>query len=204
VLVGDTMLITDGRGDPDRVIRVVAAALAGGVRGVQVREPSLSAREVCALCEELKPRVEAVGGELFVNDRVDVVAAGYAHGVQLGYRSLRPVAARRVLPASARVGYSVHDLAQIREGEAADFFILAPLFPTGSKPGVEPLGLDRAGELVAASPRPVVLLGGIDAANARSAREIGASGVAVMRAVCDADDPRSAAAALVATRLDSP
>ena len=50
---------------------------------------------------------------------------------------------------------------------------------------------------------PVILLGGIDASNAGSAREIGASGVAVMSAVWDASDPRSAAAALVATRIDS-
>lgn len=195
----DTFLITDGRGDVRRVRDLVASALAGGVRGIQLREPRLSARDLGELCRELMPRVEGVGGLLFVNDRVDVVAAGFAHGVQLGHRSLRPAEARGMLPEAALIGCSVHDLAQVAAGSDADFLILAPLFVTNSKPGVTPLGLDGARELIAASPRPVVVLGGIDASNVASAREIGASGVAVMSAVCDSNDPRSAAAALVAT-----
>lgn len=203
MLIPDTFLITDGSGELARIHDIIAAALDGGVRGIQVREPSLSARQLCTLCADLKPRIDACGGVLVVNDRADVVAAGLAHGVQLGHRSLRPEAARRFLPRSAIIGCSVHDLSQIQEAVAADFVVLAPLFATGSKPGAEPLGLSRARELVSASLLPVILLGGIDVSNAGSAREIGASGVAVMSAVCDASDPRSAAAALVATRIDS-
>jgi hypothetical protein len=113
MLIPDTFLITDGSGELARIHGIISAALDGGVRGIQVREPSLSARQLCALCADLKPRIDACGGVLVVNDRADVVAAGLAHGVQLGHRSLRPEAARRFLPRSAIIGCSVHDLSQI-------------------------------------------------------------------------------------------
>ena len=136
---------------------------------------------------------------LLVNDRVDVAAAGMVHGVHLGHRSLPPDTVRAILPEESIIGFSVHDAEQMAAGAAADYFILAPLFSTGSKPGARPLGLERARELLAAWPRPTFLLGGIDCTNVSAAREIGGQGVAVMSAVCDATDPRAAAAGLVAT-----
>ena len=189
-------VVTDGRGDLERVVELVAAAVDGGARAVQLREPSWSARSMAIACERVRPRLHSVRGLLLVNDRADVVAAGLADGVQLGHRSLSPDAVRPFLPAGACIGFSAHDATQTRLGQSADFVILAPLFATACKPDVAPLGLRRAAELITASAVPVVLLGGIDAGNAAEAREIGSCGVAVMSAVCDATDPRSAAAAL--------
>ena len=65
-----TFLITDGRADVDRLGGLLRAALDGGIRGVQVREPGLSARAIAELCLEWKPVFDAVGAMLLVNDRV--------------------------------------------------------------------------------------------------------------------------------------
>ena len=80
----ELVLISDGLGDPNRLAKLVALAVTGGVRAVQLREPDMSARVLADLCRQLLPVLERVGGLLLVNDRADLVAAGLAHGVHLG------------------------------------------------------------------------------------------------------------------------
>lgn len=193
------MLITDGAGDPGRLLRMVVAAIAGGVRCVQVREPRMSTRELLDLCEELRPRLEGVEGVLLVNDRVSLAASGAAHGVHLGQRSLPPRATRGVLDAcrdDAIVGLSVHDAAQLRGANGADYVILAPVFPTESHPGAPGLGPAAAAALAAATELPAVWLGGIDLGTLDLVVPHRPAGVAVMRAITAAADPAAAAAAL--------
>lgn len=194
-----TVLLTDGRGDGERIVAIVRAAVAGGIRAVQLREFTMTARQIAELCAPLRDVLAPVGGSLIVNDRADVVAAGLADGVHLGHRSLGPAEVRKFLPQGALIGWSCHDAEGLRAAFAVDYVVLAPVFATTSKPDATPLGIERAAQLVAASPRSVVLLGGITPANVGQARQIGAYGVAAMGAVCDATDPQKAAAALVAS-----
>lgn len=195
------MLITDGAGDPARVLRTVVAAIAGGVRCVQVREPRMSTRELLDLCEELRPRLEAEDGLLLVNDRVSLAASGAAHGVHLGQRSLPPRATRGVLDAcrdDAVVGLSVHDASELRGAGGADYVLLAPVFPTESHPGAPALGPAAAAALAAATSLPAIWLGGIDLATLDLLAPYHPDGIAVMRAITAAADPAAAAAALSA------
>ena len=197
------VLITDGRGDLERLERVVAAAVAGGVRCVQLREPHWSGRMLWQAAERLRPLLDGVQGWLLVNDRVDIAAAGAAHGAQVGHRSLPPDLARRVLGAARRLGYSAHDQAELDLAAAAgcDFALLSPVWPTTSKPGMAHLGEARASALSAEARLPVVWLGGITAALAARIADLPARGrpvgIAVRSAIMSADDPRYAATALL-------
>lgn len=193
------MLITDGAGDVDRLLRTVAAAVDGGVRSVQVREPRLSARELLDVCTHLRPRLDAVGGVLLVNDRVALAASGDAHGVHLAQRSLPPSATRRVLDAcrdGAIVGLSVHDAVEMRDSTGADYVLIGPVFPTASHPGAPTLGPDQAAALAATTNLPAIWLGGIGLAWLDALAPYRPAGVAVMRAITAAPDPRAAAVAL--------
>ena len=98
-----TFLITDGRADLERLRGLFRAALDGGIRGVQVREPGLTARALGELCAEWKPAFDAASAMLLVNDRVDIAAAGFVHGVHLGHRSLPPDTVRAMLPEASVV-----------------------------------------------------------------------------------------------------
>jgi thiamine-phosphate pyrophosphorylase len=197
------LLVSDGRGDRGRLRALVADAVAGGVRAVQLREPMLSARDLAALADELRPLLERHAGLLFVNDRVDVAAAGHAHGAQVGHRSLRPAAARALLPAPLLLGASAHDRQQLDEAADAgcDFALLAPVWPTASKPGASGLGVAAAAALTAAARLPVLWLGGVTAARMAELGGLPAAarprGVAAIAAICGAPDVRAAAAALV-------
>lgn len=193
------MLVTDGTGDPARLQRTVLAAIDGGVRCVQVREPRLSTRELWELCKVFLPRLDAVEGLLLVNDRVSLAASGAAHGVHLGQRSLPPLATRGVLDAcrdDAVVGLSVHDAAELRGAGGADYVLIAPVFSTESHPGAPGLGPAVAAALAAETTLPAIWLGGIDVATLDLVAPHRPAGVAVMRAITAAADPAAAAAAL--------
>lgn len=203
------VLITDGRGDLARIESIVTAALAGGVRCVQLREPQWSARHLMQGCERLMPRLERVGGLLLVNDRLDVAAARMAHGAQIGHRSLPPEVARELLGPNAPLGYSAHDHGELEVAArgGCDFALLSPVWPTSSKPGAPHLGELRARQLTARTSLPLVWLGGISAATVAHLATLPAlerpAGVAVRSAVMHADDPGEAAAALLRSMLPS-
>jgi len=197
------MLITDGVGDPYRVEQIVRAAVEGGVRCVQLREPRWTARAMLRCCERLTPIVDAAAGLLLVNDRVDVAATRAAHGAQIGHRSLPPELARDVLGPHATLGYSAHDEQELAQAAAhCSFALLSPVWPTSSKPGAAFLGVERAARLTVAARLPVLWLGGVDEQTIASLRDAPAegrpAGVAVRSAIMRADDPQRAARALLA------
>lgn len=197
------LLVTDGAGDAARIVDVVGAAAAGGVRAVQVREPGMTAAALGALCAQLRELLAPQRGVVLVNDRVDVAAAGAADGAHVGRRSLPPALARRALPRPALLSAAVHDRAELdRAAPHCDLVVLAPVWPTATKPGAAPLGVAKAGELTAASPVPVLWLGGVTADRARTVAELPARqrpvGFAAIGALSAAADVERAARALVA------
>lgn len=192
-----TVLVTDGRGDIQRLDGLLDAALAGGIRAVQLREPTLKAPALAELCGRWKPRFDAVGAILLVNDSAEPALAGRAHGVHLKQGS---TVSSTVAGAPLWIGRSVHDASEIAAASAADYLHLAPLFATECKPGAAALGPDAARKLLELTTQPVVLLGGIGLHNVEEARRIGGVGVAVMSAICSARDPEYAVRELVASR----
>ncbi len=191
--------ISDGRGDVERLVAIAEAALAGGVCGVQLREPGLDARALGAAAARIRPHCDAAGALLWINDRADVAAAT-AHGVHLGHRSLSAAAVRRWAPADLLLSVAVHD-AEAAAGagaDRADCATLAPVFDTTCKPGARPLGVAAAAAIAADVALPIYWLGGIDAARAAQLRAVQPFGLAVRSAIAAAADPRAAARALVA------
>lgn len=197
------ILVTDGVGDPGRIEQIVLAAIRGGVRCVQLREPKWSARQMLRACETVRPMLEQVDGHLLVNDRIDVVAAGVAHGAQIGHRSLPPELARKVLGPDRLLGYSAHDADELASAakHGCNFALLSPVWPTTSKPAAAFLSVVRAGLLTAAARLPVIWLGGVDCATIAEIAQVPAAqrpvGVAVRSAIMLADDPQSTAAELL-------
>lgn len=197
------LFITEGLGKPEWILRIVEQAVAAGLRAVQLRERDLTASQLRELGMRLRPLLDDVGGTLFLNDRIDVVLAGHAHGVQLGHHSLPVAEARRIAARKLVLGSSTHDAAQLEEAAAsgADFALLSPVHATGSKPGAKPLGVARAAELTRNARLPVVWLGGFDHRHIAGIRDVEADskpiGVAVRGAIAKARDPAAATARLL-------
>jgi thiamine-phosphate pyrophosphorylase len=194
------MLVTDrgmiGRRSLDEI---VAEAVAGGVDSVQLREKEAPTRVFVDLARALAGRLAPLGVPLFVDDRVDVaLAAGLDH-VHVGQSDMRPADVRALLGPSAVIGLSITSLDELRPEDLArvDYIGVGPIFPTGSKADAAPvLGLSGLAAIRAATPLPIVAIGGIAAEQAGAVRRAGADGVAVVSAIMTAADPRAAAARL--------
>lgn len=185
---------------PHDPVEQARAALAGGARVVQLRAKRATDVQALAWAQAIRALAHEHGALCFVNDRFDLALAAGADGVHLGQTDLPPSA----LPASARarlqVGRSTHTLDEARttRDEDVDYVAFGPLFGTTSKHSeYDARGLDALAEVVRiAAPRPVVAIGGIDAARAADVVRAGASAICVISAVAGEPDPEAAARAL--------
>ena len=189
-------LVTDPEMTARRgVVETVAAAVAGGVTIVQLRDKTGPARRLAEAGRTLLAHLRPLGIPLLINDRIDVVHAIGADGVHIGQDDLPPAAARTMLGRHAIIGLSITEASQLETIDGAvDYVGLGPLFPTGTKPDAAPaLGETEFAALRSRIARPVVAIGGISMQNATRAFAAGADGIAVVSAICAAIDPRAAA-----------
>jgi thiamine-phosphate pyrophosphorylase len=198
-LRGLHVLADDGgrRHDPPRV---AAAACEGGASVVQLRAKSAPDRQTLAWAAEIRACTRRHGVLFVVNDRFDLALVAGADGVHLGQEDLPPDRIPKALRERLLIGRSTHSLEEVRAAgdEPVDYVAFGPLFATRSKVSAHgPRGLEMLARAVAlAAPRPLVAIGGIDAASAARVAACGA-GLAVLSAVGDADDPVRAVRELV-------
>jgi thiamine-phosphate diphosphorylase len=127
-----------------------------------------------------------------------------AGGVHVGQDDLPAAAARRLLPGEMILGVSTHDPEQARRAVAdgADYVAVGSIFPTGTKAGFQLVGPELVRKLRPEIRVPLVGIGGITPENAAAVVAAGADAVAVISAVCGAEDPEAAARDLL-ERLDA-
>lgn len=180
---------------------VAAAAIRGGADVLQLRHKGASARELVPIARRLMALAGAGGVPLLINDRIDVAALTDASGVHLGQEDAPVAEARRQLGPRCLIGKSTHSLEQAlaAQKQGADYIGFGPLFPTPTKPDARSVGLEQIAEVTSRVHLPVVCIGGIDAETLPRVVSAGARCVAVVRAVCDAEDPESAARTLKRT-----
>jgi thiamine-phosphate pyrophosphorylase len=175
---------------------VVPAALAGGVDVVQLREKGAPDAEVVSTGRWLRAVCSEHGALLVVNDRADLALECGADGVHVGQDDEPVESVRRAVGASLLIGLSTHSPAQVDaacDDPAVDYLGVGPVYPTATKPGLEPVGLGLVRHAEERARKPWFAIGGIDA---ERAPEVRAERIAVVRAIRDATDPRAAAMAL--------
>jgi len=182
------------------LVELLDAAVAGGCRLVQLREKEWPSGRLLPLAERLRARCRAAGAIFIVNDRVDLALAVGADGVHLGQDDLPARAARPLLHPGMILGVSTHSVTQARAAQAdgADYVAVGSMFATRSKAEFELVGTDLLRKLRGEIRVPLIGIGGITHDNVREVIAAGADGVAVISAVCAADDPRAAAERFVA------
>ncbi|WP_300160357.1 thiamine phosphate synthase [Solidesulfovibrio sp.] len=178
------------------LVEVVAAAVAGGVGMVQLREKTAGTREFVELARAVLAVVRPRGVPLLINDRLDVALAAGADGVHVGQDDMHPADVRTLLGPGAIVGLSVTGEAETRAaaGLPVDYLGAGPVFATATKKDAgAPQGIEGLRRMVALAEVPVVAIGAVTAENAASVLETGVAGLAVVSAICSAADPRAAA-----------
>jgi len=193
-------LVTDAqalRGRP--LLDVVLQAMQGGVTCVQLREKHANTRDFVELACALQGALAPLNVPLVINDRVDVALACGAQGVHLGQSDMQPAHARRLLPPAVFIGWSVETPQDVANAAAlpVDYLGVSPVFATPTKTDTAPpWGLQGLRSVRAMTTLPLVAIGGIHSGNAADVLAAGADGLAVVSAICSADDPCAAAQTL--------
>ncbi len=175
---------------------VVAQAVSGGVRYVQLREKDTSTRAFIELAKRVKAILLPLEVPLIINDRVDVALAAGADGVHVGQDDMPYETARKILGPSVLIGLSVETWEDVvfAQGLDVDYLGVSPVFETPTKTDTKGMwGLEGLARIRAYSRHPLVGIGGLNAANAEAVVLAGADCVAVVSAICADADPFQAA-----------
>ncbi|MBI2836633.1 MAG: thiamine phosphate synthase [Chloroflexi bacterium] len=182
-------------------IDVARQAIKGGAKAIQLRDKTMTRKELLPIARDLKDLC-AEGEALFiVNDYLDIALESDADGLHVGQEDLPVRVARRWLPADKILGASARtvELAKAAQADDADYLGVGAMYPTVSKVKTVVVGLDRLRQIKQAVSLPLVAIGGINKDNAAAAMAAGASAVAVMGAVAGAENPEEAARQIVAS-----
>lgn len=187
-------------GSPAEMVRTARLAAENGATVVQLRAPGWKKRQWLATAIELKAMLAPLGVPLIINDHIDVALAVDADGVHVGQADLPVADTRRLIGPNKILGLSVSNAAELAAvPPGVDYLGIGPVHPTGTKPdAAAATGLPLFSQLIAASPWPVVAIGGIRADNCMPLLAAGARGVAVVSAICGQRDPAAATALLSA------
>ncbi len=178
--------------DDRALFQFASDLLAAGVMLLQYRNKQGSSRQMLSQARELR-RLAGNRVRLIMNDRADLCLAAAFDGVHVGQDDLPPEAARSIVGKSLWVGVSTHNHEQLRGADqtTADYVAIGPVFATTSKANPDPVvGLEGVRAARSLTHKPLVAIGGITRANARSVIDAGADSVAVISDLLR--DPRRA------------
>jgi thiamine-phosphate pyrophosphorylase len=170
---------------------------AAGVELVQFRDKVGSPQEVLLAAATLREAMAGSECQLILNDRPDLALLANFDGVHVGQGDLSPEDAGRILGSNRIVGVSTHTDAQVQTANltSADYIAIGPVFATSTKPDAEPvIGLEGVRRARTLTRKPLVAIGGITRANARSVINAGANSVAVISALLSPTETTAATA----------
>jgi len=189
-------LVTPDWEDTDRLLDATGRALQAGAVLVQYRNKSASS----ALREEQAAALVALcrrhGRPLVINDHVELCTRLDADGVHVGGTDAPVAAVRAALGNGKIVGascYGNYALAEAAQDAGASYVAFGGFYPSKVKVYEVSTRLDIVAQAKAQLAVPVVVIGGMTAANARPLVALGSDMVAAISSVYLAPDVDAAA-----------
>jgi thiamine-phosphate pyrophosphorylase len=167
----------------------VKAAVEAGVRIVQYRHKSLSAKDFYYEALELKKLCKK--SIFIINDRLDIALAVQADGIHIGQDDIPLSVVRKIWENEKIVGVTVSTLEQAlkAEQEGATYLAVSPIFATATKDDAgPPCGLELVSKVKKTCKLPVAAIGGIKRENAGQVIAAGADMICAISATVCADD----------------
>lgn len=170
-------------------LELIEAALKGGVTVLQLRDKEADTASLIEEGVELRTITNKYKVPLIVNDRIDVALEIDADGVHLGQEDASPEEARSILGISKIIGLSVHNLDQAEEAIElpVDYLGVGSVYPSKTEQR-EVIGIKGLEKICKTASIPIVAIGGITVDKVEEVIKAGASGVAAISGIWDADD----------------
>jgi len=190
------LVLTEEYGDGRPLLQVAEEAIAGGIDILQMREKSKPWEELIQLGSALAALCRKSGVTFIVNDDPLLAAELDADGVHMGQEDLEqcPIdTVRRIIGPDRIIGLSTHTVAQFQQANEldADYLAFGPIFPTQTKD--YSIGTGDIREVLRIASKPVVFIGGLNTANLDIILNEGATHVALIRDIMQAEDIASRA-----------
>ena len=184
-------LVTDRQRTSCRALEsVVAQAVEGGANMIQFRDRDMEDADRLHAAGKLREITE--NKALFiVNGDVDLAKKVGADGIHFPEKHIFDADTQK-LKEDFILGQSVHSLEMATKAELLyiDYLIVGTLFPSKSHPQGRVSGTKIIEDISGKLSVPLIGIGGISSQNCRKVIDSGASGVAVIGAISEADDPR--------------
>lgn len=193
-------LVTDEAACKGRpLVQVVEQAVRGGVDLVQIREKTIPDQDFIRKALHLQDMLARYQVPLIVNDRLAVAMACHAHGIHVGNQDASPLAIKGTWAQCRMIGYSLEAEEQLLAPRSleATYLALSPVFATHTKTDtITEWGLEGVRRIRSLTTRPLVAIGNVHRGNAGPLIRAGADCLAIVSAICSADDPAAAATAI--------
>ncbi len=166
--------------------KIAETAVQYNVRYLQLREKSLSDREILKAAYEIRQITYGTETRFILNDRADLASICGADGLHLGQDDIRLADAKKICGENVPIfGLSTHILEQVKEAVKLnpDYIGFGSIFQTPTKAKPDPIiGMEMIPEAVnLAGGIPVVAIGGIDGGNLSRVLDAGARNVCMVR-----------------------
>jgi len=190
-------LILDKETATDKdLVDCARSAINGGVDIVQLRWKARADDGQRVEIGKVLRKITKENGIVFIiDDDAHLAKSLNADGVHIGHEDLPVSEARSVLGADKIIGSSTHSLSQAKKSvkEGSDYISIGPIFKTPIKSNYTVVGPEIIKDIVREIDLPVFAIGGINGGNIDMVINSGATRVAVIRAILDAQDPEKAA-----------
>ncbi len=192
-------LVTDNSENEKKFLKTIEEAILGGVGVVQIREKTAETLEFYNLAIKVKKITTKYNVPLIINDRVDVALAIDADGVHIGQSDMPCDITRKLIGENKILGVSATTIEEAKKAEnnGADYIGTGAIFPTTTKDDAPSVTKKDLSDIVNSINIPVVAIGGITIENANELKNTGISGLSVVSAIMNAEDPKKASEKLL-------
>lgn len=173
--------------EPIGMVETARLAALGGVTAIQLRHKQADTSQMIQIGHALQKALKGSNTALVVNDDYEAARALNADALHIGQDDISVARAREIIGPDMQLGLSVEtiELARAVEPELVDYVGAGPVFATDTKADHKPaIGFDGLADIVKVSPVPVVAIGGLKHAHIDEIFATGASGIAVVSAIC--------------------
>ena len=182
------------RENPNKaLVRIVGDLAENGLDVFQLRAKSMKDNEIIYLVKDLSAATFNTKMKLCINDNVNVASKckGLIDILHLGQTDMDPNEAKKLIDQNIKIGLSITDENQLGNiPNCVNYLGVGPIFPTGSKGDAsEPMGSNTLKKIINKTNLPVVAIGGISIEDVCDLFKIGVSGVAVISAILNENNP---------------
>ena len=187
-------LVTNNSEDEEKFLNIIEESIKGGVSVVQLREKNAETLDFYNLALKVKEITRKYNVPLIINDRIDIALAIDADGVHVGQSDIPAKIARSMIGEDKILGVSAATIKEAAKAQldSTDYIGVGAVYPTNTKDDASAVSKKELKEIVESVNIPVVAIGGITKENVCELRDSGISGISVVSAIMNAQNPKLA------------